>query len=278
MRMSIPQIVVVLTGLLLQVTVMALMVTRRLRSSFPVFFAYMGFYTLSVLCGLAVYLFAFKQYVYVYWSLSTLVMLLGFAVLYEVFINILKPYSAVIDLGKMLFMWAGLFLLLAAFLTAVVTSAPRANRVVMACDLLDRCVHLMQCGMLMLLVFFEKRLNLSWRSNAMCIAMGMGVSATIDLMVAYGQNRFPQFTSRLDLVNGIAFVCVLASWTFALMSKQPARSTAAGSPTRLILQRWNDALTSYGYGDVAYASTATDSFLPGVEKTVDRVLARKIVH
>jgi hypothetical protein len=232
--------------------------------------------TLGTFLGLLVYFYAYQQYVYVYWSLSTIYMLVGFLVLYEVFINILKPFSAVIDLGKMLFVWAGVFLLIAASLTAMATSAPHANRVVMACDLLDRCVHLMQCGMLLLLIFFEKRLSLSWRSNAMCIAIGVGASASVDLTISYAQSRLPALYFQLNLVNSIAFISVLAFWMVALASKQPARSKATDSPSRLILQRWNEALTGYGYGDVAYA--ASDSFLPNVERTVDRVLARKIVH
>ena len=61
---------------------------------------------------------------------------------------------------------------------------------------------------------------------------------------------------------------------------EPARKTAQDSPTRLILQRWNDVLmntplVSRGPGTELAFSTV-DSFIPGVEKTVDRVLSRKM--
>ena len=278
MQMTLSQAMIAGAFLFMQVSILALMVKRGQRSVFPIFFNYLVFSTVAVSLSVLAFLFIHVQYFYIYWSMSTLVMLFGFAVMYEVFVNILKPFSAVIDLGKMLFLWAGLFLLLAAFLTAVVTNGSQPNKLVVAVDLCDRCVHLMQCGMLMLLIFFEKRLNLSWRSHAMCIAIGMGAAAAIDLTVSYGQTRFPELTQRLDMFNSVAFVSILAFWAFRLMAKQPARKTAADSPTRLILQRWNEALVGYGYGDVAFASNAGDSFLPGVEKTVDRVLARKIVR
>jgi hypothetical protein len=127
-------------------------------------------------------------------------------------------------------------------------------------------------------LIFEKRLNFSWRSSAMAIALGMGVFAAMDLGLSYAEIRFPQFGPQMTEGYCAGFVCILVFWAYSLLSKQPARSTAANSPTRLILQRWNEALTGYGYGDVAYASQATDSFLPNVERTVDRVMARKIVH
>lgn len=278
MKMSIPQLFVLAASLGILVGLMSLMVTRKLRSGFPYFFSYLVLMTASTVVSLCVFLFAPQQYFYVYWSLSSVIMLLGFAVLYEVFVNILKPYSAVIDLGKMLFLWAGSFLLVAALLTVAVTSGPTPNKLRVAVDLCDRCVHLMQCGMLMLLVLFERRLNLSWRSHAMCIAIGTGVSAAIDIVVSYGQGRFPGMASQLDSVNGFSFVAVLAFWAYSLTAKQAVRKTAADSPTRLILQRWNEALTGYGYGDVAYAANGADSFLPNVERTVDRVMARKVVR
>jgi hypothetical protein len=44
------------------------------------------------------------------------------------------------------------------------------------------------------------------------------------------------------------------------------------------LQRWNEALVSYSYRDSGAAAMAVDSFLPSVEKTVERVMARKMVN
>ena len=65
--------------------------------------------------GLAALLFSCPQYFYIYWVLnSTILMLVGFAVMYEVcWLTHFKPYSALIDLGKMLFLWAAVFLFMA---------------------------------------------------------------------------------------------------------------------------------------------------------------------
>src|SRR5579864_1024317 len=163
MNMSLPQLALALVSVAMQSAVMVLMIKRKLRATYPLFFSFLALNTLGVTILVPVYYFGIGQYFYVYWATNTILILVGFAVLYEVFVNILKPFSAVIDLAKMLFCWAALFLLLAAFLTAMVTSGPHAKKIVMVVNLSDRCVHLMQCGLLMLMILFEKRLNFSWR-------------------------------------------------------------------------------------------------------------------
>lgn len=278
MRMSLPQLLVALSTVILSITLVCIMRARKLRAKFPLFFALICFYAVATPFSLVIYAFAYNQYFYTYWTTSTLVMLLGFAVMYEVFVAMLKPYSAVIDLAKTLFCWAGLFLFAAGLLTALVTSGPRVSKLVVAVDLCDRCVHLMQCGLLLLIFLLEKRLNFSWRSSAMSIALGLGVWSAVDLLVSYGQSRFLAATVQLDLVYGVSFISVMAFWVFSLRATEPARNTISDPPTRLVLQRWNEALIGYGYGDTALAGGGFDSFLPGVEQTVDRVMARKMVQ
>lgn len=275
MNLTTPQLVVAIASMASQTAVIAVMAKRGLRSSFPMFFAFMGLNNVATVVVIGTYLFAFPQYFYVYWTLSTLVMIVGFVVLYEVFVDLLKPFSAVIDFGKMLFVWAAIFLLLAGFLTAMVTSGPSPRKIVVVVDLCDRVVHLMQCGLLMLLLFFEKRLNFSWRSPGMTIGLGLGLIAATDLVVSYGQSQIPARSSQLDILNGFVFVAVSTFWAIALRASSSAKNIA-DTPKRLILQRWDEALIGYGYGERAATSTV-ESFLPGIEKTVDRVMARKAV-
>jgi hypothetical protein len=277
MQMSFPQIAMALISFAMTCTVMLVMAKRNLRATYPLFFSYLGINALSIPLLSLLYRYAIGQYFYAYWSMSTVVMMVGFAVQYEVFVDILKPYSAVIDLGKMLFFWAAGFLLFAGLLTALVTSGNHTSKMVVAVDLCDRCVHLMQCGLMLLMVVFEKRLNLSWRSSGMGVALGLGGIAAMDLIVSYAQNRFPGRDFELGILNSTVFTAILVFWAMRLASPERGPAKAADSPSRLIIQRWNDALISYRQGDLALSS-AMNSFLPGVEQTVDRVLARKIVQ
>lgn len=278
MPMSILQFALAFISLVVMGVVMFVMAKRQLRTVYPLFFTYIGINAVAVVILSVAYFFGPSQYFYVYWTSSTILMTVGFAVQYEVFVDILKPYSAVIDLGKMLFFWAAGFLFLAGILTALVTSGTHSSKLVVAVDLCDRCVHLMQCGLMLLLIAFEKRLDLSWRSPGMSLALGLGIIAAMDLGVSYAEGRVPVMNGQWGLVNGAVFTGIMAFWAFRLSEKESTPITAASSPTRLIIQRWNDALISYRQGDLALSPVGLNSFLPGVEQTVDRVMARKMIQ
>jgi len=252
---------------------------RKLRTKFPLFFNYLAFYFVGLgLTFVAGSFLSGRQYFYAYWIVYTITTLLAFAVLYEVFVNILKPYSALIDLGKMLFGWATAFLLLASVLTAFATTGNQGDKICAAVLLLERSVQLMQCGLLLLFVMFEKRLGLSWRSNGMSIVTGLGLLSAVELVTVFMRNRFPATNGVMDTVFMGYFCLNLGFWMVMFLLPEPQRKTAQDSPARIIFQRWNEALVSYGYRDLALASSGMDSFLPGVEKTVERVLARKMVN
>jgi len=278
MQMSHPQLALAMISFLLTGGVMFIIARRNLRQAYPLFFSYLGINAVAVLLLTVLYKFAIGQYFYAYWTTSTLLMMVGFTVQYEVFVDILKPFSAVIDLGKMLFFWAAGFLLLAGFMTALVTSGTHVSKIVVAVDLCDRCVHLMQCGLMLLMVVFEKRLNLSWRSSGMGVALGLGLIAAMDLIVSYAQGRYPAQTQSLAMLNTFAFLGVLVFWALRLTARESGPAKAADAPARLIIQRWNDALISYRHGEMGLSAIGVSSFLPGVEQTVDRVMARKVVQ
>jgi len=265
---------------LVQAGTARLLIRRKLRTEFPIFFNYCVFGVVMVAISLVSCIFtSCRQYFYLYWVLSFLFMALEFGIMYEIFTNALKPYSALIDLGKMLFRWAGVFLLFAAILTAVATSGPQANKVNAAIALLEHSMRLMQCGFLFLFFLFERKLGLSWKNHNMSIALGMGVTAAVDLSASYLKAHFPASASAFFLINSLLYLGVLSFWYSSLAQPAVEPKNVLESPSRLIFQRWNEALTTYTTrGELALAPGSMDSFLPGVEQTVDRVLARKMVQ
>jgi hypothetical protein len=252
---------------------------RKLRSEFPIFFRYSLFCIVASAILLIPFVVYCPQYFYIFWSLTAVSMVLEFAVLYELLVNALKPYSALIDLGKMLFRWAAVFLVLAALLTALATAGSGDHKMVAAMQLLQRTVRLMQCGLLLLFFGLEKRLGLSWRTHSMSIAMGLGIYAGVDLSSTYLIDRMPAMTGFFQVFANIVYLAAASLWAYSLAKPEPARSNVLDSPRRLIFQRWNEALLTHSVrGEMAFAAGGMESFLPGVEQTVDRVLARKIVQ
>jgi hypothetical protein len=267
---------------LLQVGILFTMKKRNLRSQFPVFFNYNLFVVAAIPISLIANYFCTTQHnaYFVYWCLGLFLMGFEFALMYEVFVTALKPYSALIDLGKMIFRWAGAFLLFAAVLTAFATSSPSASRISVAIDLLERSMRLMECGLLLLFLLFERRLGLSWRSMSMSIAMGLGTTAAMGLAVLYLQAKFPHASAYLGVIENACYFAAAAYWFTSIRTPVVARDTnVLESPSRLVFQRWNEALVSYGTrGELALARGSVESFLPGVEQTVERILARKMVQ
>ena len=260
---------------------------RNLRSQFPVFFNYVAFVIAGIVINYAVVAFAGgwdSNTAILYPALSLTLIGFEFALMYEIFVAALKPYSALIDLGKMLFRWAGVFLLCAAILTAFASSSPAAtDRISVAINLLERSMRLMECGLLLLFLFFERKLGLSWRSTSMSIALGLGTSAAAGLVVLYLQSKYPDYSTLFSMIENICYFGAVTFWFVNL--KMPATANAINnnvldSPSKLIFQRWNEALVSYGPrgGDIVLSANSMESFLPGVEQTVDRILARKMVN
>lgn len=252
------------------------MIRRGLRAKFTFFFNYLVLYIAMSGVGLAAYLYRCSVSHY-YWVLGSLMMMMEFCIIYEILANTLRPYSALVDLAKVLFRWAAVFLLLTALVTALATNGQQATKVEAALSVIEHSVRLMQCGLLLFLFVFESRLGVSWRNHGVAIALGLGIYAAIDLIVSY----VPQMSTRTaDYVEAITFLSVLAFWGCCLMMREPVPKTVLDSPSKLIFQRWNEALMMTPL--VARKNQATlspvESFLPGVEQTVERVMARKMMH
>jgi len=267
----------------LQVAILYAMKKRNLRSQFPIFFGYNAYVVAALPISFIPYFICctFPNLRYVFDFLSVVLIGIEFALMYEIFVATLKPYAALIDLGKMLFRWAGVFLFFAAVLTAFATAAPSVDRVSVAVDLLERSMRLMECGLLLLFLLFERKLGLSWRSTSMSIALGLGTTAASGLLITFLLAKFPAASDALGIAENLCYFGAVVFWLVCIA--QPAAKdepkNVLDSPSRLIFQRWNDVLVASRFSASPVASmSGLDSFLPNVEQTVDRVLARKMVQ
>ena len=266
---------------LVQIGLAVLLSKKGLRQKLPIFFAYnIANAAVNIVLTIAAPTIGWnsKIYFYLYWLLNLTLIAFEFGIMYEAFVHAVKPYSGLIDLAKMLFGWAGLFLLLAAGLTALSIGGSAVDRFVIATAYLERGLRMMQCGLLILFFLFERRLGLSWRSPSVCAALGLGTVAATGLTATFFITRYPAYTSAFDIVNNGVYLAMVSAWVLCFRLPQPARKNVLDSPSKLIFQRWNEALMASPFsGTPSMAMAPADPFLPGVEKTVDRILARKMV-
>ncbi len=253
-----------------------------LRRELPIFFGYLAAYaTSNVAMTVAEHTLGVTStsYFWLYWVMNTVLILLEFGIMHEVFVTAVKPYAGLADLARMLFLWAAAFLFIAAALTGIATSTSGLARCIAAIVYISRGLRLMQCGMLLLFFFFERRLGLSWRSPAVSAALGLSVYASVALSLTYFRNYNPAWSYAYDIVENTTYLAVVCGWFACFTLPQPTKKTVLDSPSKLIFQRWNDALlASPLVPQGSYAMAGADSFLPSVERTVERVMARKMVN
>ncbi len=257
---------------ILEACLVSVILRRKLRSEFSAFFSYSVFQVLVFFCLFFTYFRAPQFYFSTYWTAGALDAAIGFQVIYEIFVNAFAPYPALRQLGKTLFRWAALVLLMVAFIAAVASPSPLRSGLMAGIFILERSVLLMQCGLVLLLFTFSGSLGIDWRNRIFGVALGFGLYAAAQLIVFTMRSQLgPQLGSvgraALILCNGGAYTLAVLIWLRYMLSPQPVRSTAFQPEP----DRWNLALA--GAGGHPH-NEQESSILPSIENTVERVLMR----
>lgn len=251
---------------LFQIGIATVMLRRGLHRQFKFFFAY-------ILTQLLTFAIVFPAYVwrsytavfYLYWVCTAISSAFGFLVIHEVFVDVFRLFHTLRDLGSVLFKWAGLVMLLVAGVVSVSTNSSEMAPWMQAIVTTQRCVRIVQVGMVLFLLFFAHYVGVSRQQHSFGIALGFGSFATIELALIsswIGQHLHGSWPS---IVNMMAYNGSLILWTYYLMANSPARALA---PSLLKPQRWEQSLSEM------HNPVAADSLIPMFEGMVDRALSR----
>ncbi len=250
----------------LQALVAGTMYRRKLHRSFPVFFSYVLSQILIFAIVFPVFLKgSYAAFFYVYAACIGVSVAIGFKVIYEVFLDVFRPYHTLKDLGSVLFKWAGLVMLLVAGVVAAASSSTEQGPLLQAVMTGQRCVRVIQVGLIIFLLVFSKYLGVSRRQHSFGIALGFGSFACAELMlVALRAGGYLTETSA-SMANMAAYNATILTWLAYVAAKSPAREVSA---SLLMSQRWDQSL-----GDLQHP-VAPDSLIPMFESMVDRALSR----
>lgn len=250
----------------LQSTVVGTMYWRKLHRSFPVFFSYVLSQIVIFAIVFPVFLKgSYAAFFYVYAACIGVSVAIGFKVIYEVFLDVFRPYHTLKDLGSVLFKWAGLVMLLVAGVVAAASSSTEQGPLLQAVMTGQRCVRVIQVGLIIFLLVFSKYLGVSRRQHSFGIALGFGSFACAELMlVALRAGGYLTETSA-SMANMAAYNATILTWLAYVAAKSPAREVSA---SLLMSQRWDQSL-----GDLQHP-VAPDSLIPMFESMVDRALSR----
>jgi hypothetical protein len=253
---------------LLQSAAAGVMIWRKLYRKFPIFFAYLISQVFFFGIIYAAYTWgSYREYFYGYWTCSIISLIIGFKVIHEIFLDVFRPYHSLKDLGTVLFKWAALVMVLVAIVVAASSSVSTDGPLVESVITVQRCVRVIQVGLVLLLLVFSKYVGVSWRQFSFGVSLGFGTFALIELLVValHGSDRVSQAAG--DFANMATYNLCIAVWLAYSVMKSPAREAVN---TLLASQRWD-----YSLGDIQHPGTP-ESLIPVFEDIVDRAFSRMV--
>lgn len=251
---------------LLQTAIAVFMVRRGQLKNFRFFFAYLITQLFSFAIVFPAYMWrGYSAMFALYWATSAISVTCGFLVIHEVFVEVFRSFHTLRDLGTVLFKWAGLVMLLVAAVVSISTSSTQMAPWMQAIIASQRCVRIIQVGMVMFLLFFAQYLGVSWKQYSFGIALGFGSFAVIELILISSWVGNHLSDTWVSIFNMTAYNSSLATWLAYFAVKRPARDS---SRSLLQTQRWEQSIS-----DIHHPVPA-DSLIPMFEGMVDRALSR----
>jgi hypothetical protein len=249
----------------LQLGIAGLMVRRGLHRKFKFFFAYILVQLVSFAIVFPAYWRSSSAIYYLYWGCEFLSVAFGFAVIHEVFVDVFRMFHTLRDLGTVLFRWAGLVMLLVAGVVSLSANSPKIAPWVQSIIVSQRCVRMVQVGMVLFLLFFAHYVGISRRQHSFGIALGFGAFASVELVLISSWVGNHLADPWMSILNMTAYNIALAVWIGYVAYKSPARDV---STVLLQSQRWEQSLNEFHY------PVPANSLIPMFEGMVDRALSR----
>jgi hypothetical protein len=230
----------------LEAIAVAVMMRRRLVQEFPVFFSYLAFHVVYAFLGFFVRIhYGGDNHVNIvfYWTGQAIGTGLRFAVIYEIFVRVLRPYSALQQGGAILLKWTTLLLLFVAVMAALSHGNGDPSWAIKGAVSLNRSVNVVQCGLLVFLFLYSSYFGLTWRHYVFGIALGFGLIASLELLSATLRAQIGASADLLfDFVPRISFVVAIFIWNFYLLTRPAVRLTPHTLPNNN-LEEWNRQLS-----------------------------------
>lgn len=253
---------------ILQAVIAVILFRRRLHKQFPAFFAYTVAQVVFFLISFpvrdnATFVFGvYSLYFAAYYCAAALNVIFAFKIIHEVFLDVFRPYPALKDLGTALFKWAAMIMILVS-VVMISTSPGWDDPVKRTILVVQRCVDVIQCGMVIFLLAFCQNLGVSWRRQSFGVALGFGLGSAVELMTHALYSGFHIHSLTTSLINLLGYELSLGLWmTYSLLH---ARTS---SVPVLVPQRWDEALME------VHPQTEAESLIPMFEHMVERAFSK----
>jgi hypothetical protein len=206
------------------------------------------FFTTYVTVGLSesLFIYAFQQhkaiYFYSYWLMELLGIILGFAVVYEIFQSLFAEHNGLRRLATLTFRFALILLLAVGFIVLIRHSSVGFKSVMTAVVVVEESARIIEVGALVCLFLLSSAFGLHWRNQVFGIALGLGIFAAIELITVtvWGQTG-KEVHDALNVIRILSFNISLLIWIGYLLAPERAPSEME-LPQRSQLEQWNQAV------------------------------------
>lgn len=209
-------------GPLLLLVVAGVMVYRRLYREFPFFFTYiLTVVSADVIRFIVVRVSPALPYFYTYWIIEAVEVMLGFLVLYEVFLIRMFPGFRITAIYRWLFPLVGFAV---AGMTAwMFLGAPSkgAQKLVVLVGQFTFALDFCQVAFLTFFAVLMLYMSREWRRHEMGIAAGFGIHGAVKLWVTSERAGNYYASTRIDQLPTVSYLIAIAIWLFYLSRNDP---------------------------------------------------------
>ena len=218
---------------------------------------------------------AYQIYFYVYWTSFAFEAILSLLVIYGIFKLAMAPLKGLQTLGMLVFRWVAAISVAVAigvavsphqsgihFMTTMITQLQQTSSILTLCLLLFVC-------------FAIRPMGLTFRSRIFGVSLGLGFLATINLVNSAWIAHNPNMYSLFSVVNGLAVVLTLLTWSAYFAFPEPKRRIIV-LPTTSPFLRWNQISMALGDdpGYVAVGGVPPELFAPAELEVMRRASAK----
>jgi len=221
------------------------MLRKNLHRQTPVFFCYVASDTFGIF---AIYMFALLLppgwYWIGAWIQNEVAIVLAFATIVEVFSKLFSSYAGIRRLARNVMLWAAVLLALVALITLVFFhEMVYTTSVLTALTMIDRCLRVIQLGLILVLFALSRYLHLRWKNFVFGIALGFGFYALMSLATSVIRAHYGQMLAGTMNVVGDGSYCLsVLIWLVYALQPEVATIPVVSLPSHE-LEKWDLALS-----------------------------------
>lgn len=220
---------------------------------------------------------AYQLYFYVYWTSFALEAILSLLVIYGIFRLAMAPLKGLQTLGMLVFRWVAAISVAVAIGVAVSPHQSGIHFMTQMITQLQQTSSILTLCLLLFVCFAIRPMGLTFRSRIFGVSLGLGFLATINLVNSAWIAHSPNMYSLFSVVNGLAVVLTLLTWSVYFAFPEPKRRIIV-LPTTSPFLRWNQISMALGDdpGYVAVGGVPPELFAPAELEVMRRASAKMI--